>query len=99
MSKATPWKHSALVTRAVEWLRHEYRCGISLSEQYCATGEVPDAIGWKGHCHSVLVECKASRADFLADADKPFRLQPESGLGCERFYLAPAGLIAPAELP
>jgi hypothetical protein len=91
--------HSQLVVRAVEWLRHRYGCGIILSEQYCATGEVPDAIGWKGLCHSVLIECKAARADFLADSSKPFRLKPHEGLGCERFYLAPPGLIAPDEVP
>ncbi len=91
--------HAQLVDRAVEWLRDKCRCGIVLSEQYCATGEVPDAIGWKGFCHSVLIECKVTRADFLADAKKPFRLNPAEGFGCERFYLAPAGLIAPDELP
>ena len=88
-----------LVAKAVEWLRTRYRCGIILSEQYCATGEVPDAIGWKGSCHSVVVECKISRADFFADAIKPFRIKPEEGLGCERFYLAPAGMISIDELP
>ncbi len=99
MGKVRQISHSKLVAHAVEWLRHHYRCGIVLSEQYCATGEVPDAIGWKGSCHSVLVECKVSRADFLADANKSFRLTPKEGLGCERLYLAPAGLIAPRELP
>jgi hypothetical protein len=91
--------HALLVEKAVEWLRTRYRCGIILSEQYCATGEVPDAIGWKGSCHSVLVECKVSRADFLSDASKAFRLKPEEGLGCERLYLAPAGIIRAEELP
>ncbi len=92
-------KHSHLVEKAVEWLRTRYRCGIILSEQYCATGEVPDAIGWKGFCRSVLVECKVTRADFLADATKPFRLKPDEGLGSERLYMAPRGLIRPEELP
>lgn len=91
--------HAFLVEKAVEWLRARYRCGVILSEQYCATGEVPDAIGWKGKCQSVVVECKASRADFLADAAKPFRQNPEAALGSERFYLAPAGVIRPEELP
>jgi hypothetical protein len=99
MSKSGPVKHSKLVSFAVDWLRSSYGCGIILSEQYCATGEIPDAIGWKGFCHSVVVECKASRADFLADASKPFRLKPEEGLGGERLYLAPAGIIKPEELP
>jgi hypothetical protein len=90
--------HSQLVARAVEWLR-KYRCGIVLSEQTCVSGEMPDAIGWKRACHSVVVECKISRADFLADHEKPFRKKPELGLGCERFYLTPAGLLHPEELP
>ncbi|MGB7554767.1 MAG: hypothetical protein WBM04_10355 [Candidatus Korobacteraceae bacterium] len=92
-------KHAQLVKRAVEWLRYTYRCGIILSEQYCVTGEVPDVIGWKGSCQSVVVECKVSRSDFLADANKPFRLTPEDGLGSRRFYMAPVGLIAREELP
>lgn len=90
--------HSQMVDLAVEWLRR-YRCGIVLSEQACASGEVPDAIGWKGKCRSVVVECKISRADFLADRAKPFRLNPEIALGCERFYMAPTNLIPPHEVP
>lgn len=90
--------HSQLVKKAIHWLRG-YRCGVVLSEQACASGEMPDAIGWKRACHSVLVECKVTRADFLADAAKPFRLKPQQGVGCERFYLAPAGLVRPEELP
>jgi hypothetical protein len=91
--------HEALVELAVRWLRIRYRCGIILSEQACCTGEVPDVIAWKGRCRSVLVECKVSRADFLADRNKPWRVNSEGALGCERFYIAPAGLIAAAELP
>jgi hypothetical protein len=96
---ASSAKHTHLVSAAVDWLRHEYGCGIILSEQFCATGEIPDAIGWKGINRSVVVECKVSRADFLADAIKPFRLKPEEGLGCERLYMAPQGVIALEELP
>ncbi len=91
--------HAQLVRIAEHWLRTRYRCGIVLSEQSCAGGETPDVIGWKGKCRSVLVECKISRADFLADREKPFRKAPAQGMGCERLYCAPRGLIAPAELP
>jgi hypothetical protein len=90
--------HEKLVARAVAWLR-SYRCGVVLSEQSCASGETPDAIGWKLGCHSVLVECKISRADFLIDLEKPFRRQPAKGMGCERFYLTPSGLLDSGELP
>jgi hypothetical protein len=100
MGKASPAaKHAQLVARAEEWLRYKYGCGIILSEQSCASGEVPDVIGWKNVCQSVLVECKVSRSDFLADANKPFRLRPEEGLGSKRFYMAPARMIAGEELP
>ena len=90
--------HAALVRIAVQWLR-SYRCGVVLSEQACANGEMPDAIGWKRANHSVLVECKVSRADFLADRAKPFRQRAELGVGNERFYLTPANLLEPSELP
>jgi hypothetical protein len=91
--------HTQLVRMAERWLRHHYGCGIVLSEQSCASGETPDVIGWKGSCRSVVIECKISRGDFFADQDKPFRKQPETGMGCERFYLVPQGLVAQQELP
>jgi hypothetical protein len=90
--------HAQLVERAVRWLR-KYRCGVVLSEQACVSGEMPDAIGWKQACHSVLVECKVTRADFLADCGKPFRVKPEKGVGSERFYLTPPVLLKVEELP
>lgn len=91
--------HAQLVRLAEQWLRRHYRCGIVLSEQSCASGETPDVIGWKGKCRSILVECKVSRADFLADREKPFRRDAAQGMGCERFYLSPRGLIEKTELP
>jgi len=90
--------HEKLVLRAIAWLRR-YGCGVVLSEQSCSSGETPDAIGWKRACHSVVIECKISRADFLADREKPFRRKPELAMGCERYYLSPAELIKPEELP
>jgi hypothetical protein len=90
--------HAQLVEKAVRWLRR-YRCGVVLSEQACVSGEMPDAIGWKRACHSVLIECKVTRSDFLADRAKPFRLKPEQGVGCERFYMGPAGMVRCEELP
>src|SRR5579863_3852883 len=90
--------HAQLVDRAVRWLRR-YRCGVVLSEQACVSGEMPDAIGWKQANHSVLVECKVTRGDFLADRGKPFRVKPEKGVGSERFYMTPPGLVTMEELP
>jgi hypothetical protein len=90
--------HAQLVDRAVRWLRRS-SCGVVLSEQACVSGEMPDALGWKQACHSVLVECKVTRADFLADRAKPFRTKPDKGVGSERFYLTPASLLKRDELP
>ena len=96
--KSQVMTHPQLVEKAVRWLR-SYRCGVVLSEQACVSGEMPDAIGWKQACHSVLVECKITRSDFLADREKPFRQKPERGVGSERFYLTPPALIKLEELP
>jgi hypothetical protein len=90
--------HGQLVKVAEQWLRR-YRCGIVLSEQQCSSGEMPDAISWKGKCRSVVVECKVARGDFLADRAKPWRTNPDIALGCERFYLSPRGVIRVEELP
>jgi hypothetical protein len=83
---------------AEAWLRRS-RCGIVLSEQGCSSGEMPDAIGWKGKNHSIVIECKISRADFLADAAKPWRKHPEIALGCERYYAVPKGMLKPEHVP
>lgn len=106
--------HSELVTRAEGWLRRSARipgivqpdrlrrvqCGVVFTEYVSATSEVPDALGWC-FCgrQSILVECKASRADFLADRGKYFREHPQLGVGMFRYYLAPAGIVGLDELP
>jgi Holliday junction resolvase-like predicted endonuclease len=90
--------HAQLVKLAERWLT-SHGCLIVLSEQTADSGEVPDLIGWKNNCRSVLVECKVSRADFFADQSKQVRRQPERGMGCQRLYLTPSGLLQPSELP
>lgn len=98
--------HAALCQLAARWLKRPqsaggHGCHVALSEARPSwAGECPDAIGFRaGHdAGSVVVECKVSRADFLADRGKPHR-QPGSGMGTWRYYMAPAGLIAVDELP
>lgn len=101
--------HRELVNAGRKWLKSPWRnatheghgrCACVLSEFVAATttGEVPDVIGWHC-CHSILIECKTSRADFAADAKKPFRRNPASGIGSQRWYLTPAGMLSPDELP
>jgi len=89
--------HADLVERAARWLAKTKGCAVVATE-IATTSESPDAIGWRaGYSH--LVECKASRADFLADRNKPFRIVPETGLGDYRWYMTPPGLVSPDELP
>lgn len=89
--------HSHLVERAKRWLLNSYGCSIAFSEFATSASETPDAVGWQGR-HSVLVECKTSRSDFLADQKKHFRRHGR-GIGAERYYLAPPGVLSVADLP
>lgn len=76
-----------------------------LDGQCVTSGEIPDAIGWRG-VWSILVECKASLADFYADGRKQNRRWERwhdrhdgktiPHIGQERWYLCPAGVIDPA---
>ena len=90
--------HAQLIRAAERWLR-SHRCHIVLSEQTADSGEVPDVIGWRGNCHSIVIECKVSRADFFVDQKKSVRQKPERGMGCERFYLTPKDLLRDSDLP
>lgn len=101
--------HKDLCALAVAWLQRPASrsgpgCLVAVSETAnWVSGEIPDALGWRPYrqarCGSVLVEVKVSRADFLADAKKPHRRAPEEGMGTYRYYMAPEGLIALADLP
>ena len=89
--------HSQLVKRACRWLASTRRCKLVLREvsaQCCS--EIPDAIGWDARGRSTAVECKVSRADFLADKRKPSGSQRA---GWWRYYMTPPSLIATWDLP
>lgn len=90
--------HADLVARAVRWLRGTQRCTVVLAELVTLGPEIPDAIGWVGW-NSILVECKVSRADFRRDRDKPHMRLPDGGMGRQRWYLTPPGLIGVDDLP
>ena len=92
--------HAELVGRAEKWLRNSMRCNVILREFVCSASEIPDVIGWKGG-RSILLECKTSRGDFKTEHKKPHRRHEKynPGMGCERYYFVPAGLIDPHETP
>lgn len=89
--------HYELCLRAQRWLKTA-GCGVTAVELVSFAQETPDAIGWR-QGQSILCEAKASRADFLADKKKPWRIRPELGMGDWRFFVAPFGMISPSELP
>lgn len=101
--------HADAVRLAADWLKRPAcrkgpGCQVVVTESKIGwnNGEIPDALGFRAGVYqeaSVLVECKASRADFLADAKKPHRTDAKRGMGLYRYYLAPAGVIRVDELP
>lgn len=95
--------HRNLCLIAGKWLRnpgriHPPSCPWSAVELVTTNKETPDVFGWN-YWTTVLIEVKISRSDFFADAKKPFRANPEQGIGEYRFYCCPDGLIGVDELP
>lgn len=91
--------HAELIPIAFKWALKMGSCGVAFKELSTLSSECPDVIGFQGGCRTVLIEVKVSRSDFFADRKKSFRIYPERGMGTYRFYMCPAGLIRPDELP
>lgn len=83
--------HEDLRKAAVKWLCNTNHCAVVISEMVSAAWECPDAVGWKS-THSILVECKVSRADFFRNAQKNTLIN-DRGVGHERYFLTPEGLV------
>jgi hypothetical protein len=93
--------HADLVRRAMRWLVGSQRCRVVVADMEAGgwgACERVDAMGWTRRT-SILVECKVSRADFMADKRKPWRADPLRGVGELRYYMAPPGVLSPEELP
>lgn len=90
--------HKQLVEAAYRWVLKRGSCGIAFKELVTISSEIPDVIGFGAWGHSVLIECKVSRADFFKDRHKPFRISGR-GMGKFRLFCVPAGLIKVNELP
>lgn len=102
MPDADAMKHAELVGRAVRWLKGKKRCVLVLREFRSWSREHPDAIGWRGDGRSILIECKASRGDFLRDRKKACRRGAdviELGVASQRYYMTGPGLVAVEEVP
>jgi hypothetical protein len=101
--------HAELVELGRDWLIKPYAvsaphghsaCGVVITEIVASTwaGEQPDVLGFCPK-KSILIECKTSLSDFRADRNKPFREHPEFGIGCQRWFIAPMGIIPKSEIP
>jgi hypothetical protein len=105
--------HDELVRIASAWLRRPFRnatgeghgaCAVVITEltAYTAYGEIPDVLGFNAsQSKSILIECKVSLADFRADKKKMFRDPrfPDFGMGDQRYFIAPKGIIPESEIP
>ncbi len=93
--------HSKLVDVAYRWVLKNASCGVAFKEfnSGACNGEYPDVIGFGSGGHSILIEVKTSRSDFLSDRKKSFRINPELGMGKWRFYCCPTDLVKQSELP
>jgi hypothetical protein len=81
--------HASLVALGVRWLSRQ---SSAVFYEFAASAkENPDIIGWSSG-FSTLIECKATRADFLSDSKKVVRRNPRRGMGQRRYYLCPPGL-------
>lgn len=95
-----PPSHSDLVRIGARWLfnRSRQKCSVVVTELASTEREEPDVLGWWQNT-TILLECKATRADFLGDKKKSFRRKPGQGMGCRRYFLTPPGLVQPEEVP
>lgn len=91
--------HKTLVRRISFWFKNRHQSCIVMSEFVTSAQEIPDVLVMQSGAHSVLIECKASRSDFLSDKNKFFRRQEDYGMGDKRYYAASMGMIKPEELP
>jgi len=92
-------KHAECIGLVTQWLRGDRSARLVLTElSELGSVEIPDVIAWVKRT-SLLVEVKVSRADFMRDRKKPFRLHPSTGMGHHRMYAAPPGLIRAEDLP
>lgn len=90
-------EHARLCYHAAKWLVSVRKCSVALTEVGSGLiSEMPDAIGWEPYGACVVIECKSSRSDFLADKKKPHRT---NGMGDYRFFMVPDKLVNPDEVP
>ena len=96
--------HDMLCEKVGKWLKKHINnmsipnCPVVAVNLVTIENEIPDVIGWCSG-RSVMIEVKTSRADFIKDKKKFFRIHEDMGVGDLRYYCCPNGLIKPDEIP
>lgn len=88
--------HNKLVGVGAGWARRNGFGVVVTETSALGIREVEDVVAFRANC-SAIIECKASRSDFLVDRHKPHRRT--GGVGNYRFYLCQEGIILPEDLP
>lgn len=91
-------EHDNLIRLGTRWLKKQGFSVVATEISAVGSREQPDVVGFRSTC-SAVIEAKVSRADFMADANKPERKTKGTGLGIYRFYICPYGMISVNELP
>lgn len=94
--------HAMLVKRGALWLKKAAGCRAILMEPRSPRNEEhPDIIGWTPDGASIVIEAKSNRVDYRDDwrpDRKRFRHHPAEGMGLERYYICPYGVITPTDV-
>ncbi len=90
-SGANSMTHKELVEAGARWLKKRH---VVIITEMAGQREEPDVLGFLKSLSTTLLECKASREDFLADQKKK-----DVRCGNFRYYLVPKGLISVEEVP
>lgn len=93
------YTHAQLVLIAYRWVMRSGGAAVAFRELVTISPETPDVLAIGGTVASILIECKISRSDFLADRKKAWRANPSMGMGTHRIYCAPEGLLSLEDLP
>lgn len=93
-------KHRELCLLGAEYLRKLPFGGVKyVSVELVTQGwELADVWATTGF-RSYLIEVKVSRSDFLRDARKEVRKNPNDGAGNFRYYLCPDSMVSKDEVP
>ena len=88
-------KHKELVDLGADWLLKkapnvDLKCQFVVKEIVFSGNESPDIFGIRSG-HTVLIEVKVSRSDFLKDKKKFCRIHDFDALGQRRYFLCPKG--------